>query len=92
MKLNTMNTKIRRVVRIPYFLFLTGFLFILLGQGSDLSAQIPEYKWEHLKIGGSGYVTGIVIHPSDKDIMYIRTDIGGAYRWLWHKLWGTYDR
>ncbi len=66
------------------FLHLTGILFLLLGKGFTLAAQTPEYKWEHLKIGGGGYVTGIAIHPSNKDIMYIRTDIGGAYRWNKH--------
>ncbi len=84
MKLVTQSTKIERIVKTLYFLRLTGFLFILLGKGFFISAQIPEYKWNNLKIGGGGYVTGIVVHPSDKDIMYIRTDVGGAYRWNKH--------
>lgn len=66
------------------FSHLTALLFLLLGNGFTLTAQIAEYKWEQLKIGGGGYVTGIVIHPSDKDIIYIRADIGGAYRWNKH--------
>jgi photosystem II stability/assembly factor-like uncharacterized protein len=39
------------------------------------------YMWGQLKVGGGGYVTGIIIHPKNKDIMYIRTDVGGAYSW-----------
>lgn len=58
-----------------------AFFILLIVSGIHLSAQAHEYKWENLKIGGGGYVTGIVIHPLNKDMMYIRTDVGGAYRW-----------
>ncbi|MDX1995662.1 MAG: hypothetical protein SF029_24985 [bacterium] len=39
-----------------------------------------RYRWNTVPIGGGGYVTGMVIHPTEPNLIYIRTDVGGAYR------------
>lgn len=64
---------------------LLGMLLLLMGSLFVLStgqAATPEpYKWDKAPIGGGGYVTGLVIHPAEPDLVYIRTDVGGALRW-----------
>jgi xyloglucan-specific exo-beta-1,4-glucanase len=44
-----------------------------------LSAQ--SYTWRNVPIVGGGFVPGIVFNTSERDLIYARTDIGGAYRW-----------
>lgn len=46
-------------------------------------AQQP-FAWRNVNIQGMGYVTGMVIHPDTErapERIYVRTDIGGAYRY-----------
>jgi xyloglucan-specific exo-beta-1,4-glucanase len=48
---------------------------------SCLSAQTSTFAWKNVNIQGMGYVTGMVIHPLVPNDIYIRTDVGGAYRY-----------
>jgi beta-glucosidase len=50
----------------------------------ELAKLLPaaeQYAWDNVAIGGSGFVSGLVTSKTEKDLIYARTDVGGAYRW-----------
>lgn len=63
--------------RLLYACLLVFGLLLLAGPAG---AQ-DKYDWRSVRIGGGGYVSGLVFHPAEKGLYYARTDVGGAYRW-----------
>jgi xyloglucan-specific exo-beta-1,4-glucanase len=51
-------------------------------QDSDAPASSPQlpYQWRNVAMGGAGFVSGIIAHPGEENLIYARTDVGGIYR------------
>ncbi len=53
-----------------------------------------SFTWRNVNIQGMGYVTGLIIHPASPHDVYIRTDVGGLYRFnnnTWLPLMDMFD-
>lgn len=50
-------------------------------QGFGPSGGNHDYQWKNVKIVAGGFITGIIPDPHTPGVMYVRTDIGGAYRY-----------
>jgi hypothetical protein len=50
------------------------------GHDAGKTAAVP-YRWKSVQIVGGGFVDGFIFHPTEPDLRYARTDMGGAYRW-----------
>jgi len=55
-------------------------LSLLPVSGAYAVSRTP-YNWHNLPLGGQGFITGLIIHPTEENLVYVRTDVGGCYRW-----------
>jgi len=62
----------------PKLLFIAIFCLLF----TNLLKAEETYSWKSLPMGGGGFVTGIITCPQEKNLIYARTDVGGAYRWV----------
>ena len=47
---------------------------------SRTPADVP-YRWTNVTVGAGGYAPNIVFSQVERGLAYLRTDMGGAYRW-----------
>jgi hypothetical protein len=47
---------------------------------STSAVLAQAYAWRTAEIGGGGFVSGTIFHPTAPGLVYARTDVGGAYR------------
>src|SRR5690349_19727659 len=61
----------------------SGATLLLLAAGARRAAAAApagSYAWRNLPFGGGGFVSGIVCHPRQPGLSYVRCERGGAYR------------
>ena len=70
-------------VTISAIAVVTGDVQSQIGYGAfNINIPPPKYVFKNVTIMGGGFVDGVFFHPAQKGLMYARTDLGGAYRWL----------
>jgi xyloglucan-specific exo-beta-1,4-glucanase len=75
-----MNTLKKWLINLNMSGIITGIqlcLILSLFLMNDLNAQ----TYGNIAMGGGGFVSGVITNSAQKNLMYIRTDVGGAYRW-----------
>lgn len=54
---------------------------LLLALQPAAAQETISYDWHNVVVGGGGFAPGIVFSPAERGLAFLRTDMGGAYRW-----------
>ena len=55
-----------------------------VGAAAREAASAP-YQWQNVTVGGGGFAPNVVFSRAEPNLAYLRTDMGGAYRWDAHQ-------
>lgn len=70
--------------KLPHLLIAAVLLTCFTVTAPEKASAAPSepYQWQNVVTnGGGGFIPGIIFNQSEQDLIYARTDIGGAYRW-----------
>jgi photosystem II stability/assembly factor-like uncharacterized protein len=68
---------------------LIGFIYISLilllapacsNSGSGTDSKSVTFEWAQSYLGGGGYITGMVQHPEEFDVLFARCDVAGLFK------------
>ena len=76
---------------------LVGVAVFAKGATAPAAASTQTYTWKPVVTGGGGgYIVDIIFNPTEQNLIYAKTDMGGAYRWnsstsTWTQLLAGYN-
>lgn len=79
-----MIKRFKKLLSLSLAIALTIPVIGSISAASAESSTLPNseaYTWGRAEVVGGGFIPGIIYNPTEKDLIYARTDMGGAYRW-----------
>jgi hypothetical protein len=76
---------------------LLGAAVLAKNAAAPAAAGTQAYTWKPVVTGGGGgFIVDVVFNPSEQNLIYAKTDMGGAYRWnastsTWTQLLAGYN-
>lgn len=58
-----------------------GALIALSAVATAADPRSERYVWRNVVVGGGGFAPNLLFSPAEPGLAYLRTDMGGAYRW-----------
>ncbi len=64
------------------YIWILPFWLLLLGcnHSEKRNGNNVAFTWQQSYLGGGGYITGLVQHPSDPDVIFARCDVAGLFK------------
>ncbi|MDE2448902.1 MAG: hypothetical protein KGO22_08030 [Gammaproteobacteria bacterium] len=56
-------------------------LFLAAVAAASAAPSPPAYRWRNVTVGGGGFAPDIIFSRAERGLAYLRTDMGGVYRW-----------
>ncbi|MHB8813872.1 MAG: WD40/YVTN/BNR-like repeat-containing protein [Steroidobacteraceae bacterium] len=58
-----------------------AFLCVAAVAAAGKAGRAPNYIWRNVTVGGGGFAPDIIFSRAERGLVYLRTDMGGVYRW-----------